>query len=211
MGIRSTCYKISKVIPIVGIMAVGWMVYSNFQPVPVTPLTDRQAWPTVISVESCDVYPTVGYDGPVCEDCKDGVPVSENGLYSPNNDNLYKYLPRIGSGIDYIGPSCDLITEVRGNTVPESGALLNVILGGLVMILIRGGIRYENLLRAIHAAAERGEFDHTFKGVQRVCADYRRRLAYEGFHITLRNAKVSLDESDEPMFYMLIDWSDHTT
>jgi len=137
MGIRSKCYRVSKVLPIVGAISVGWMVYGDFQPVPVTPLTDRQAWPKVIGVESCDVYPTLEYNGPVCEDCKDGIPVSDNGLYSPHNDNLYKYLPRNGSGIDYIGPSCGLITEGRGNTVPASGTLLNVILGGLVMLMVR--------------------------------------------------------------------------
>ena len=135
MGIRSKCYSLSKVLPIIGVISVGWMVYGDFQPVPVTPLTDGQAWPTVISVESCDVYPTVGYDGPVCEDCKDGVPVSGNDLYSHGNDNLYKYLPRSGSGIDYIGPSCGFINEGKGNTVPESKTLLNVILGGLVMMM----------------------------------------------------------------------------
>lgn len=134
MGIRSACYKISKILPIVGVTAVAWMVYGDFQPVPVTPITDGQAWPKVISVESCDVYPTVEYNGPVCEDCKDGVPVSEGGLYSPHNSNLYKYLPRNGSGIDYIGPSCGLIAEGKGNTVPESETLLNVILGGFVMM-----------------------------------------------------------------------------
>lgn len=120
-----------------GVMAVAWMVYGDFQPVPVTPLTDKQAWPTVVSEESCNVYPTVEYNGPVCEDCKDGVPVRENGLYSPHNGNLYKYLPRDGAGIDYIGPSCGLITGGRGNTVPESETLLNVILGGLIMMCIR--------------------------------------------------------------------------
>lgn len=137
MGIRSTCYKISKVLPIIGVISVGWMVYGDFQPVPVTPLTDGQAWPTVISVESCDVYPTVEYTGPVCDDCKDGVPVTENGLYSPHNHNLYKYLPKSGSGIDYIGPSCGFITKGMGNTVPESETLLNVILGAFIMMCIR--------------------------------------------------------------------------
>lgn len=139
MGVRSKCYTLSKVLPIIGGISVGLMVYWDFQPVPVIPLTDRQAWPKVISVESCDVYPTVEYTGPVCEDCKDGVPVSDDGLYSPHNDNLYKYLPRNGSGIDYIGPSCGLITEGMGNTVPESETLLNVILGGLVMLMVRIG------------------------------------------------------------------------
>ena len=137
MGIRSACYKVSKVLPVIGMIAVAWMVYCDFQSVPSAPLTDRQAWPTVISVESCDVYPTVEYDGPVCEDCKDGVPVSENGLYSPYNHNLYKYLPKDGSGIDYIGPSCGLITDGEGNTVPESETLLNVIRGGFIMMCIR--------------------------------------------------------------------------
>jgi len=135
--VRSTCYRVSKVLPIVGAISVGLMVYEDFQPVPVTPLTDRQAWPKVISVESCDVYPTVEYTGPVCEDCKDGIAVIDDGLYSPHNDNLYKYLPRNGAGIDYIGPSCGLITEDKGNTVPESETLLNVILGGLVMLMAR--------------------------------------------------------------------------
>lgn len=137
MSIRSKCYSISKVLPIIGVISVGWMVYSDFHPVPVTPLTDEQAWPTVISVESCDVYPTVEYTGPVCDDCKDGVPVTENGLYSPHNHNLYKYLPKSGSGIDYIGPSCGFIAEGKGNTVPESETLLNVILGGFIMMYIR--------------------------------------------------------------------------
>lgn len=137
MCIRSTCYKISKVLPIIGVISVGWMVYGDFQPVPVTPLTDKQAWPKVASDESCEVYPQVEYNGPVCEDCKDGVPVTENGLYSPHNHNLYKYLPRIGSGIDYIGPSCDYMVADRGNTVPESETLLNVILGGFIMMCIR--------------------------------------------------------------------------
>lgn len=138
MGIRSTCYNVSRVLPIVGVIAVTWMVYGDFQPVPATYLTDKQAWPSVISVEVCDVYPTVEYTGPVCEDCKDGVPVSEDGLYSPYNGNLYKYLPRNGSGIDYIGPSCGLITEDRGNTVPETETLLNLILGGIIMMHIIG-------------------------------------------------------------------------
>ncbi|UMO77803.1 hypothetical protein [Bacteriophage Phi NF-1] len=137
MSIRSTCYKISKVLPIVGSMAVGWMVYGDFQPVPAAPLTDKQAWPNVTSYESCDVYPTVRYTGPVCEDCKDGVPVSDGGLHSPHNDNLYKYLPKNGSGIDYIGPSCGLIAEGKGNTVPEPETFLNVILGGFIIICIR--------------------------------------------------------------------------
>lgn len=137
MSIRSKCYSISKVLPIVGAISVGWMVYGDFQPVTVTPLTDGQAWPTVISVESCDVYPTVEYNGPVCDDCKDGVPVSDDGLYSPHNHNLYKYLPKDGSGIDYIGPSCGFINEGRGNTVPEPEPLLNVILGGFIMMCIR--------------------------------------------------------------------------
>lgn len=139
MGIRSKCYTLSKVLPIIGVISVGLMVYWDFQPVPVTPLTDRQAWPKVISVESCDVYPTVEYNGPVCEDCKDGVPVSESGLYSPHNSNLYKYLPKSGSGIDYIGPSCGLIEEGKGNTVPEPETFLNVILGGLIMMYILRG------------------------------------------------------------------------
>lgn len=137
MSIRSKCYSISKVLPIVGAISVGWMVYGDFQPVPVTPLTDKQAWPKVASDESCEVYPQVEYNGPVCEDCKDGVPVSESGLYSPHNSNLYKYLPKSGSGIDYIGPSCGLIAEGKGNTVPESETLLNVILGGFIMMCIR--------------------------------------------------------------------------
>lgn len=139
MSIRSKCYSISKVLTIIGVIFVGWMVYGDFQPVPVTPLTDGQAWPTVISVESCDVYPTVEYNGPVCEDCKDGVPGMEDGLYNPHNGNLYKYLPRNGSGIDYIGPSCGLITDGEGNTVPESETLLNVILGGFIMMWILRG------------------------------------------------------------------------
>lgn len=137
MGIRSTCYRGSKVLSIIGVVSVGWMVYGDFQPVPSTPLTDKQVWSTVMSDESCDVYPTVEYTGPVCEDCKDGVPVTENGLYSPHNSNLYKYLPKSGSGIDYIGPSCGLIAEGKGNTVPETETLLNVILGGFVMMCIR--------------------------------------------------------------------------
>lgn len=134
--IRSTCYKVSKVLPIAGVMVVGWMVYGDFQPVPVTPLTDRQAWPIVVSEKSCNMYPKAEYTGPVCEDCKDGVPVGDNGLYSPHNGNLYKYLPKNGSGIDYIGPSCGLITEGRGNTVSESETLLNVILGGFIMMCV---------------------------------------------------------------------------
>lgn len=137
MGIRSKCYSLSKVLPIIGVISVGWMVYGDFQSVPVTPLTDKQAWPTVMSGDSCEVYLTVEYTGPVCEDCKDGVPVTENGLYSPHNSNLYKYLPKSGSGIDYIGPSCGLIAEGKGNTVPETETLLNVILGGFVMMCIR--------------------------------------------------------------------------
>lgn len=137
MGIRSTCYKVSKVLPIAGVMVVGWMVYGDFQPVPVTPLTYKQAWPVVVNDEPCTVYPKVEYTGPVCEDCKDGVPVSESGLYSPHNSNLYKYLPKSGLGIDYIGPSCDYMVADRGNTVPEAETLLNVILGGLIMMCIR--------------------------------------------------------------------------
>lgn len=113
------------------------MVYGDFQPVPATPLTDSQSWPKVASDESCEVYPQVEYNGPVCADCKDGVPVSESGLYSPHNSNLYKYLPKSGSGIDYIGPSCDYMVADRGNTVPESETLLNVILGGFIMMCIR--------------------------------------------------------------------------
>lgn len=127
----------SKILPVIGMVSVAWMVYGDFQPIPVIPLTDKQAWPTVMGDESCNMYPTVGYTGPVCEDCKDGVPVSSNGLYSPHNGDLYKYLPRDGSGIDYIGPSCGLITDGGGNTVPESETLLNVILGGFIMICIR--------------------------------------------------------------------------
>lgn len=137
MSIRSKCYSLAKVLPIIGTVTVMWMVYGDFQPVPVTPLTDQQAWPNVTSDESCNVYPTVGYDGPVCEDCKDGVPVSEDGLHSPYNSTLYKYLPRNGSGIDYIGPSCGFAIEGKGNTVPEAETILNVILGGFIMIYVR--------------------------------------------------------------------------
>jgi hypothetical protein len=114
------------------------MIYQDTRPVPVTLLTEAQAWPDLKRGEMCDVeYETPNYTGPVCDECKDGVPVSEDGLYIPYSGNLYKYLPRDSSRIDYIGPSCDYIVKDRGYSVPEAETLLNSILGLFIMIMVR--------------------------------------------------------------------------
>lgn len=65
---------------------------------------------------------------------------------------------------------------------------------------------YDCLLKQMSELAENGFFSHTFRGDKEVCTIYMCSLQCLGYRVSVKNLGKSLDESNEPIYLLSIDW-----
>lgn len=65
---------------------------------------------------------------------------------------------------------------------------------------------YDCLLKQMNALAEKGRFSHTFRGGREACNIYMHSLQHLGYRVSVEKLGMSLDESDEPIYLLSIDW-----
>lgn len=65
---------------------------------------------------------------------------------------------------------------------------------------------YDCLLKQMDELAENGCFSHTFRGDRETCTIYMYSLQSLGYRVSIKNLGMSLDESDEPIYLLSIDW-----
>lgn len=65
---------------------------------------------------------------------------------------------------------------------------------------------YDCLLKQMRELAENGCFSHTFRGDKEACTIYMCSLQCLGYRVSVENLGMSLDESNEPIYLLSIDW-----